>query len=84
MNCGYCSNFLSNPERIVSPVLGSRKSQTCIYFLGKISQVTCGCFNGTLDNFEKAVIETHKGTKYAQEYLSWIKRVKNYIYGDVK
>lgn len=31
--------------------------------------VKCGCFYGTLDEFRKKVVETHKETKYAKEYL---------------
>ena len=30
--------------------------------------VFCGCFHGNIDEFEKAVEETHKGTKYEEEY----------------
>ena len=29
----------------------------------------CGCFSGTLDEFRVKVKETHKDSKYAQEYL---------------
>lgn len=30
--------------------------------------VFCDCFHGNIDEFEKAVEETHKGTKYEEEY----------------
>ena len=29
----------------------------------------CGCFYGTLEKFREKVRETHKDSKYAQEYL---------------
>ena len=31
--------------------------------------VKCGCFYGTIDEFRAKVKETHKDSKYAQEYL---------------
>ena len=31
--------------------------------------VTCGCFNGTIREFRDKVKETHRNSKYAQEYL---------------
>ncbi|QRG86082.1 hypothetical protein [Bulleidia sp. zg-1006] len=31
--------------------------------------VVCGCFCGTLEEFRKKVKETHKNTKFAEEYL---------------
>lgn len=41
--------------------------------------VTCGCFHGTLDEFEDAVIITHKNNKYAQEYMQAIQFAKNFF-----
>jgi hypothetical protein len=38
--------------------------------------VTCGCFNGTLDEFEKRVKETHDNSKYGREYLAMIEMIK--------
>lgn len=35
-------------------------------------QVSQDCFNGTLEEFEKAVKSNHKGTKYEKEYLALI------------
>ncbi len=31
--------------------------------------VQCGCFCGTLEEFREKVLETHRESKYAQEYL---------------
>ena len=38
--------------------------------------VSCGCFNGNLEEFEKKVKETHGNNKYAREYLACIEVVK--------
>ena len=38
--------------------------------------VACGCFNGTLKEFETKVKDTHKDTKYAKEYLCAVEMVK--------
>ena len=38
--------------------------------------VKCGCFNGTLAEFEEKVKETHGDSKYAKEYLACVQVVK--------
>ena len=38
--------------------------------------VTCGCFRGTLEKFEKQVKRTHGDNKFAKEYLAMIELVK--------
>lgn len=75
-DCSYCCDYKSNPERIVSPVLGSRQSQTTIYFLTDNIQVVCGCFRGNLEQLQEAVTNKY-GTEH--EYHTWINRVKTYI-----
>lgn len=44
--------------------------------VGKQLQVVCGCFSGSLDDFEKAVKEKHKNNIYAKRYKKEIKKVK--------
>ncbi len=40
-------------------------------------QVVCGCFKGSLEEFEKAVLETHKDNDlYREQYLKEIEKVK--------
>lgn len=40
-------------------------------------QVICGCFIGDLEDFEKAVLETHKDNDlYREQYLKEIEKVK--------
>ena len=60
--------------------IGSRKG--CTYFFKTLSQiyVRCGCFFGTIEEFEAQVNETHKDNdKYRQEYLEAIKYIKAVI-----
>lgn len=49
--------------------VGSRRDITTFY-RGQNDEiyVSCGCFNDTIDRFEKAVHETHKGTFYEKQY----------------
>ena len=52
--------------------IGSRKGMTTYCFDDDI--IWCGCFKGTLKEFEKQVKETHKDNKqYLAEYLGFIK-----------
>ena len=48
-----------------------REQRTTTFFRQKDGSVgvKCGCFHGTLDEFRAKVKETHKDSKYAQEYL---------------
>jgi hypothetical protein len=75
-HCSGCSEWEVNPQRIISPILGSRKSQTIVYFDDKRTEVICGCFRGTLDEFRLAVI-----AKYGEEheYIKWINKVQKYM-----
>ena len=52
----------------VGPI-GSRDSFTT-FFRNRDNQiyVVCGCFSGTLDEFERAVTKTHAGTKHEVSY----------------
>ena len=53
--------------------IGSRNGYTTIYRdKNKKAIVVCGCFLGSLDEFERAVHQTHAGTKYETEYMALI------------
>lgn len=53
--------------------IGSRDGYTTIYRdKNKKAIVVCGCFLGSLDEFERAVREKHAGTKYEAEYMALI------------
>lgn len=63
----------------VGPI-GSRNGFTTFALnKDKSIYVFCGCFHGNIDEFEKAVEETHKGTKYEEEYKLAIALAKKKI-----
>ena len=39
-------------------------------------EITCGCFRGSIEEFEKRVEETHSGTVYEKQYKSIINVIK--------
>lgn len=39
-------------------------------------EIRCGCFRGSIEDFEKRVEETHKGTIYDEQYKAIIKVIK--------
>lgn len=78
------SKFENIKERVVRIIkidrIGSRKG--CTYFFKTASEiyVRCGCFFGTIAEFEAKVNETHKNNKrYKNEYLEAIKYIKAVI-----
>ena len=64
--------------RYVSNRIGSRKSQTTVYWTSKDDiQVVCGCFKSNLDDFEVRVNKVHANNpQYLKEYLKLIEVVK--------
>ena len=79
-DCRSCSDFKKNPQRIVSPILGSRNSQSTYYWTEKDRDiVVCGCFKGDLAEFKKAVNETHGNRKHGKNYKKWIKGIEAYL-----
>lgn len=76
--CSYCRGFNSNPQRITSPKIGSRNSQTTFYWTDNHNQVVCGCFTGTWDDFKLKVDKTHVDNKYGRQYKKWIQAVEFY------
>ncbi len=77
-DCRGCVNFDINPQRIVSPFIGSRRAQSVFYWNGDKELLICGCFTGSLAEFEEKVKETHGETQYAKEYFNWINAVRAY------
>lgn len=60
--------------------IGSRRG--CTYFFKTISEiyVRCGCFFGTIAEFEAKVNETHKNNEqYRKEYIEAIKYVRSIL-----
>ena len=58
--------------------MGSRDSQTTYYWTKEHEQVVCGCFKGTLSEFEAKVKETHGNNKHGIDYMNWINKIKAY------
>ena len=80
-NCRYCRNYKLNPQKYTTKKIGSRNDQTTFYYgeteSGMEVQIICGCFRGNLEDFEKAVLETHKDNDlYRDQYLKEIEKVK--------
>ena len=50
----------------------------CKAFKNKENRITiaCGCYCGSLEEFEKRVLETHGENKYGKEYKTFIDLVK--------
>ena len=57
---------------------GRRGRQTVVFFFENSAEpvVQCGCFYGTLTEFQKKVTETHKGSFYGQEYMAVVNHIK--------
>jgi hypothetical protein len=56
--------------------IGSRNGYTTIFHTDKGVFIQCGCFKGTLDEFEVKVKETHHGNKHERDYLALIQFAK--------
>jgi len=76
--CSYCSDFKTDPQRVKSPILGSRKDQTTYYWNDENEQIVCGCFNGTLQQFKDKIKEKHGNNEFAKGYYKWIGAVEIY------
>ena len=75
--CSACSGYKTNPQRYVAPRIGSRNSNTTIYWTSrKDVQIVCGCWKGNIAEFEKRVVEVHSTTEHLQSYLKQIKIFK--------
>lgn len=63
----------SSKDYLVVGPIGSRNDYTTFYRTktGSIF-VKCGCFSGSLYNFEQAVQKQHEGTEFETEYMSAI------------
>ena len=76
-SCSF-ENIQEDIDRFVKiDRIGSRNG--CTYFFKTLSNiyVRCGCFFGTIDEFEQKVKETHEhNEQYLKEYLEAIKYAK--------
>ena len=60
---------------IVGPI-GSRNGVTTIFRTDSGISVVCGCFLGSLEQFEATVAETHGDGQHGREYRAMIEMVK--------
>ena len=78
--CLDCSGYKTNAQRYITPKVGSRNSQTSIYWTNKEDvQIICGCWRGNIAEFEKRVKEVHAKTEHLKPYLNQIKIFKYLI-----
>ena len=74
-NACVCDDALifSNADYIYLKGFGSHNRSTTMFRTkgGNIC-VSCGCFSGTLQEFESKVKETHGNNKFAKEYLALV------------
>ena len=59
----------------ISPI-GSRNGVTTAFRTVDGVRVKCGCFYGSIAEFEKQVRETHGDNQYAKEYLALAELLK--------
>jgi len=59
--------------------MGSRNSQTTTYWNDEKTQVVCGCYTGTLDEFEKRVEKVHGNNECGKQYKKYIETIKKII-----
>ena len=71
---------MKSSDCITIGAIGSRDGTTTFY-RGKDGKiyVSCGCFNGTIDDFAAKVKEVHAGTKHEKTYLLAIELAKAQI-----
>lgn len=74
------ARVMDSADYITIGAIGSRNDTTTFYrgADGKI-YVSCGCFNGTIDDFAAKVKAVHAGTKHEKTYLLAIELAKAQI-----
>ena len=73
---GDWGKIQSPSDILIVGVIGSRNGYTTIFHTDRGIFVQCGCFKGTLEEFEERVKETHQGNKYERNYLALVEFVK--------
>lgn len=81
MYCNFCRKFKENPQMYTTKKIGGRNAQTIFYYgktdKGMEVRVVCDFFKGNLEEFETAVMKTHKNCdEYREQYLREIAKVK--------
>ena len=81
--CRNCSDCSENPQRYTTAKIGSRDSNTTFYWIKDVVQVVCGCFRGSLQEFEDKVKATYGRKKFGLQYTKEIKKVKYLVKGEI-
>lgn len=74
------ARIMKSSDCITIGAIGSR-NDTSTFYRGKDGKiyVSCGCFNGTIDDFAAEVKQVHAGTKHEKTYLLAIELAKAQI-----
>lgn len=75
-NLGDCGKLNDTSDILIVGPIGSRNDYTTIFHTDKGIFVQCGCFKGSLREFEAKVKETHGENKHSKDYLALIDFVK--------
>jgi len=80
-NSSVYNEKITNTKQIYtqSPI-GSRNDRcTSVINEEKVIHVRTGCFSGTIEEFEKAVLKTHGHSNYGKEYLAYIQNAETHF-----
>lgn len=82
---GENAAIVSTNDYITVGPIGSRRDYTTFYKTKDNGiWVCCGCFNGSIKNFELSVQQEHHDTIFKEEYYTAIKIAKIHILGGVQ
>ena len=73
---GEWGNINEPSDILIIGAIGSRNGYTTIFHTDKGVFVRCGCFKGSLEEFENRVKETHHGNQHERDYLALIQFAK--------
>lgn len=77
--CSHCSDFDSQPQQYTTPKMGRDDRVNFLHWNAKNHAVTCGCFNGTLEELEQKVQEVHGDNEHGQAYRKQIAIMRTLI-----
>lgn len=75
-NLGDWGKIQEQSDILVVGNIGSRNGYTTIFNTNKGVFVMCGCFKGSIAEFEKKVKEIHQGSNHERNYLAMIEFAK--------
>ena len=75
-NLGEWGKLSCSSDVLVVGYIGSRDGYTTIFHTDKGTYVQCGCFKGSIEEFETKVKQTHNGNKHERDYLALIEFAK--------